>query len=169
MKYNVTKLGSFVLGVTLLVALSACGKVPGAYQGKFKDATTGASLVMEQGGGTLRTSSGREIKAEAKDMEFDQLLEGRAGIYMSKNPTAKTMMDIFWISPKLQTRQSRGGLVWFESEVVHAMLDLEAREKVPFLELIHAESGLVTLDLSTKRWQIGWPANPVHYRMERIH
>ena len=156
---------SFLVG--LLSVASGCGVIPHAYQGKYVDDGNGVKLELKTSEGMLQLASGRTLQTKAENLSFDKLQQGIAGIYVILNPASKDILEIHWISPRAETRREEGGLIWFESEVLYSFLDLNSRDTVDSLALVHCENGTVLLDPPTKRWQIGCPAGALTYQLRR--
>lgn len=161
------KLSQWLLIGVVVLSTVACGKIPSAYQGDFVDAAQGAKVSLGGDSGTLSTSDGRALEAKANDLNFDNLQEGKVGIYLSQNSANGNLTDVYWIAPNMATKQEAAGLVWFSSEVMYTIMDSKREDKVASIEFFHCKDGMVMLDTSTKRFQLGCPAGPLHYNMVR--
>jgi hypothetical protein len=154
--------------VMALALLGACGGIPSAYQGNFRDESLGVDLQLGSSEGTLTDSQNPPIKTEAMALAFDALAKGKPGIYLRKNPAREDLIDIYWIQPRFQEKQEGGGLVWYPSDVYYTLVSTTQKEKVNELKMLRSDQGLVTLEPSTKAWQVGWPAHPTEYHFHRV-
>jgi len=161
------KLSQCLLMVLVVLSAVACGKIPDAYQGNFEDTTQGASISLSGNGGVFTTSDGRKLESDATDLSFENLQEGKTGIYVNANSQDNKLLDIFWIAPNIASKQEGGGMVWFQSEVIYTLMDSKKENAVPNIEFFHCKDGTVMLDISTQKFQLGCPANPLHYNMLR--
>ena len=155
-----------VLATILLATSSACGVIPSEYRGKYQD-SNGARLELKSRKGVFQDASGRKIVAKADDLKFENLLKGEAGIYVSPNTVSGDKLELYWVNPAIETRQEAEGLVWFNSEIIYTLFDMNQKEKVSEIEFYHCGDGTVLLDTAQKLWQIGCPANPDFYRLVR--
>lgn len=165
-KWNLQSISQMAL-VAVVVALGACGEIPSAYRGYFRDNRNSTSLKMKANKGVL-TSPNEIIESKARALEFKHLLAGEAGIYVRANPTNEKLLDVFWIKPNMNTRQAAGGMVWYETDVYYSLFDARLKDKVSTIRLLHSGQGTVMLEEATELWQVGWPANPMEYEFTRI-
>jgi len=107
-------------------------------------------------------------ESKAEDKSYDAMAEGKAGIFVSTNPSNERMTDVFWVNPNLASKQAVEGFVWYQSEVIYTVMDAKREEKVPSIQLIHCRDGMVMLDIASKRMQLGCPAGPVNYNAIRV-
>lgn len=154
-------------GILLAAALSACGKVPEGYQGKYQDTATGAKLTLESTSGAINLSSGREIKGDFSKLEFDGLIEGKPGIYLRTLSTDDKMNEVFFLFPRKETRKEEAGFVWLNAEILYSRMSADQKEKVQQLKMIHCEDGVLMLDLPTKTWNGGCPTGATQYDFVR--
>lgn len=146
----------------------ACGKIPAAYQGVFVDQAQGVKITLTGSGGSIETNSdGRKFEAKAEEYTFDNLMAGKAALYVGVNPSNQNMSDVWWINPDLATKQSVEGFVWFQTEAIYTLLDTKREDKVPSVQFFHCRDGVMMLDVATKRVQIGCPAGPRYYNLVR--
>ncbi len=157
-----------LLLTVLAFMLSACGGIPAAYQGEFRDDALGASMKLSGSEGIFTESDGLAIKTPAIALSFEALMKGKPGIYLRKNPVRQDLIDVYWIQPRFTERQEAGGLVWYPSEVYYTLVSKTQKQKVPSIKMIFSEEGMVTLEPGTKSWQVGWPAQPVEYNLRRL-
>ncbi|MCM2279907.1 MAG: hypothetical protein NDJ89_17670 [Oligoflexia bacterium] len=155
--------------VTLLIglALSACGKVPKGYNGKFADAATGAKLTLEGSQGSLVTTDGRTLEAKAKALDFEALVKGEPGIYLRALADDEKKSEVFWIFPKQETRKQEFDFVWVEAEVLYSRFTAEKDEKVQQFKMIHCTDGMILLDLPSRSWNGGCPDTALEYDFVR--
>jgi len=166
MKKAFGSLNNLILVVALAV-LSACGGVPSAYQGEFRDDALGATLKLSGSSGTFSDPTGVAITTPAMALAFEALAKGKPGIYLRKNPVRKDLIDIYWIQPRFSEKQEAGGLLWYPGDVYYTLVSVGQKGKVSELKMLHATDGLVTLEPSTKSWQVGWPASPTQFNFRR--
>ena len=148
--------------------VSACGVIPKEYRGEYVDAATGTSLKLTRGKGVLLTADGRELKVKADEIDFERVASGKPGLLVDSNPVEGNLLEVFWVIPDLTTQQEGAGLVWFDAEVLYTQFDTTAKDKVPGFPMFHCRTGAVMLDTLTKRWQIGCPAGPALYQLNRV-
>ena len=153
--------------LSLVFVLGACGAIPSQYRGSYQGSN---GTILKLGGTNGVLTSQREIiKSKAKPMEFQDLLEGLPGIYVRPNPTNPKLLDVFWLRPKMQTKQEGGGMVWYTSEIYYSLFDATQKKvKANTVRLIHSDEGSVMLDLQTGLFQVGWPASPREVVFTRI-
>ncbi|MGE0616750.1 MAG: hypothetical protein AB7P04_14050 [Bacteriovoracia bacterium] len=158
------------LSVLALMALaSACGKIPSAYQGSFRDAASGTQLTLQSGSGTLTFADGRILTAKAADLQVNALLKAQAGIFVTvPDASEKNHLDIFWVSPDANSKREEGGLVWFRAEVLYAAADSKQKTPVEGIPMFHCLEGTVLIDSVTGNWEIGCPAKATRYEMQRV-
>ena len=165
------KKAKLIGSLALLVALSACGKIPSSHQGDFVDAPTGTKLKLGSGSGTLTFPDGRLLESKAQDLKFEALLKAQTGIYVEvpseANPDRKEA-DLFWLSPNAESRREEAGLIWFDSEVLYSRIAMKEKEKVEAIDMFHCTNGSVLLDTVSKRFQIGCPVDPDEYHLKRV-
>ena len=161
------KVQNFLIAATLLI-LTSCGVIPESYRGDFEDASAGIKVTLEANKGKMQFSDGQILESDASDLTFEQLLAGKAGIYVSKNPTNENLLDVFWIRPNLASRQESAGLVWYQSEVLYGLMDASRKDPVISVALVHCVDGGVMLDGPTQNWQVGCPAAPKNYQLSRV-
>lgn len=155
-----------LLGVLLAVALSACGKIPDAYQGTFTDKATATQLVLGSTEGSLKIGA-REIKGTASDVQYDALVESKAGIYIRPSQSNANIVEVFWLQQRKETRKQEADFVWEESEVLYTRMDTKASGKVQQFKMIHCVNGLIMIDLVTKTWEGGCPSGTTEYDFVR--
>jgi len=159
---------TFQLSVLGLL-IGACGSnVPPSFRGQFVDARTGSKLELSSDSGTFTDSTGRVVKADKKQLDFEDLQKGKAGIYMRQNPVNKNLLELYWVQPNLATKEEAGGMEWFHAEVLYFRMDIRTEEKVDLITSVHSLEGVVTLDIPTKLWQIGWPAGSEVFEFKRV-
>ncbi|OFZ18961.1 MAG: hypothetical protein A2X94_13510 [Bdellovibrionales bacterium GWB1_55_8] len=158
----------YSIGLALVVIGTACGVIPSEYRGEFRDSESGASLKLKGRKGVFQTADGRKIESKAKDLEFEKLAQAQGGIYVSSDPGSDSILEVYWVSPDVASRQEAAQLVWFRSEVIYTELNLKTKDKVNTLEFFHCREGTILLDLPTKRWQMGCPGNADYLRMQRV-
>ncbi len=152
----------------LALSVSACGKIPSAYQGDFVDSATGTRLELSGGSGTLTFPGGRKLEAGSIDLKWDALLEGKPGIYISKAKGAdERWLDLYWVNADLSSKREEAGLIWYTAEVLYTMADTKAKDKVATIPMFHCMQGTVMLDSVQKLWQVGCPAGATRYAMQR--
>ena len=166
MKFFVTK----ILGLVGLVFLGACGGVvPENYRGEFVDVPSGTRLLLESSGGTLFFTTGRKIEASAKELSFSQLMTGEVGIYTRDSPKEpERLLEVFWISPKLNSRTEDEGHVWFESEVAVTQLLKSTSRPVGRVNFTYCENGKIQLDKPTQYWLIGCYEDARYFEFDRV-
>ncbi|MEK6579800.1 MAG: hypothetical protein AABZ55_11285 [Bdellovibrionota bacterium] len=167
---NLNKLKKLSVVVAAVIFTSACGKIPKQYRGQFADTATGAQLTLESSKGTIKVADGRVIETEAKDFEFESLVKGEAGIYVSMNETHKNLVEVYWLEPRAASRQEAAGITWFEAEVLYTRMDTDLKEEVKSFEIFHCREGNVMVDIPTHLWQAGCPSgkDTLHYNMIRV-
>ena len=146
-----------ILALALIILMQACGQIPSQYQGDYLDRSSGAQLNLAGNKGTL-VSDGRTLMADAKPTDVKKISTGEGGIYIRPNPTNKDLLDVYWLNPKMATRQEESGLIWFDTEVLYGRFDKRVKDKVSTLKMIHSDQGNVMIDVPTGQWQVGWPA-----------
>lgn len=156
-----------LLSLVLAAAFSACGKIPDAYQGKFQDLASGAKLDLGGSSGELTFTSGRQIKSDAADLDFEKLLKGEPGIYLRSTSDNADEVEVFWLLPHKETRKQEFDFVWLESEVLYSRMNIKLKDKVQQMKMLHCENGMVMLDLPTKTWNGGCPAGASEYDFVR--
>lgn len=167
MKNAKTTLFSPTLLLLLSVCLGACGKIPSPYRGNYVDSATGARLQLDRSSGTLISANGRVLKADANSLDYQALSKGEAGIYLRSNSSNPDQIEVFWLTPKLESRHEEYGLIWFEAEVLYSRMDANAKNTVQSLEAIHCEDGMLMLDTPSKTWNGGCPAKRTDYHFVR--
>ncbi|MEK6704194.1 MAG: hypothetical protein AABZ06_00225 [Bdellovibrionota bacterium] len=157
-----------LIGLAIFSAAAiGCGVIPSAYRGKFQDNAKGAVLELKAGDGMLMLAGGSVMESKAKNLKFEQLMKGQQGIYVSENPAVDGALDVYWVNPDVTTKQQDGDLAWYKSEVVYTVLNVKVKA-VDEIELLRCQDGTILLDLPTKRWQVGCPANPEYYKFQRV-
>lgn len=149
------------------LAFSSCGKIPEGYRGKFRDTATGTQVTLNMASGALAFPSGRLIESDASDADFEDLLESKPGIYVRPHAEKPDLVEVFWFNPKPQTRKEESGFVWLEAEVLYSRMNSKDEDKVQQFKMIHCENGMVLLDLPSKTWNGGCPADPIEYDFVR--
>lgn len=157
-----------VAGAVMLLALSACSKIPSAYRGNFKDNSSGAKLELNSGSGKMTFADGRVLDSDASELTYQDLITGKGGIFVRENPFNHAMVEGFWVNPNLATKQTAQGLTWFQSEVIYLLLNSELKDKVPGISFLHCTNGTVILDDLTKTFEAGCPASHDTFDMVRI-
>lgn len=155
-----------LLGILAALALSACGKIPDAYQGTYTDKATATKLTLGASEGSL-TLSGREIKGSAEDVQYDALVESKPGIYIRPSQSNANVIEVFWLQQRKETRKQEADFVWEESEVLYTRMDSKASGKVQQFKMIHCVNGMIMLDLATKTWEGGCPSGTTEYDFVR--
>jgi len=168
MNNSISKMLLAATFLTLLLGAVGCGTIPSAYRGNFEDTTNNVKLTLEASGGTFTTADGRKIVSDTLSLTSDNLIEGLPGIYTTLNPVYQNRLEIYWVNPDLNTRTQEGGLMWFNAEVFYTLLDINQEDNVDEMEFFHCDQGKVMIDVPTKRWQIGCPADPDYYRLVRV-
>lgn len=156
-----------LIGILLALALSACGKIPSAYQGKYLDAATGTKLSLEGNAGLLNLNSGRQVKGDATALEFQALVEGKPGIYLRSMSEDKNSIEVFFLFPRKETRKEEAGFVWLQAELLYSRMNANQKDKVQQLKMIHCEDGLLMLDMPSKTWNGGCPTGATQYDFVR--
>lgn len=165
---------SLILGFVLVTLggamLTGCKAVPRAYRGSYEDAASGVRLRLKANRGTFVTADGRALSMKTEPLKFENLAKGEAGIYVERFESGGDVAqaEVNWIVPDPGSRKEEAGMVWFDSEVIFARLDLSGRGKAEGLELMHCARGQVTLDMVSKTWQVGCPEGEKQYRLTRI-
>jgi len=165
---QMSTLTKFLLLGLVAGALSACGVIPKAYRGEYVDEAKGARIQLQSKKGRFIGADGAKVEAKALDLGFDGLSEGKSGIYVAPNPVQGSVLDVFWIEPAAATRQSAGGLVWFEADVLYAGLDAAKGSKVSSFDVMRCAQGTVLLDTQTRHWQVGCPAETESFHFVRV-
>ena len=148
---------------------NACGSIPKAYQGYYKDVQSSATLELKGGEGTFVDESGQQMKSKAFALKYKDLDKGKAGIYVNKNVDNDKILEIYWLSPNTNSRQEEAGLIWYDADIIHTFFDarIEKKEEVTAVELVRCSAGRVMLDPEKERWQVGCPAEVHTYQMGR--
>lgn len=159
-----------VVWVLLSSGLSACGGViPSPYRGSYVDSSTGTQLELQKEAGILSFTDGRVLHSSAEEMTFEQLKTLKTGIYVVREPKGQAnLMDVYWISPKLETRSEAAGLLWLDAEVVFTTMRSDVEQEVQQLALMHCTQGRIMLDIPKTRWQAGCPAGATYFNMKRV-
>jgi hypothetical protein len=145
----------------------ACGKVPSSYIGGFADPEKGATLKIEQNDWTF-SGGGRSLVSKSQDLKFEEIVQGKAGVYIQKNSLNDKILEVYWMNPNLASRFDGAGKVFFTGELIYTQLSSEAKDKVNEINLFHcATGGQLELDTATQRILMGCPAGPTTYRMLR--
>jgi hypothetical protein len=150
----------------LAVASVGCGVIPSAYRGNFVDSNTGATLSLTGTSGVFQTES-KTYTDKATDLKYENLLQGKPGIYVAMSPGDRNELEVYWLAPDFATAQQAAGIMWFQSDVIQTLVDRNQKQKVREIELTQC-TGTVMLDLVNKNWQVGCPADPTHYLMRRV-
>lgn len=143
---------------SLALMFSACGKIPTAYQGVFVDASSGTRLELTSDSGKFADSSGRAIDEKAYSLDFKDLAGAQPGIYVQPNPANANEILVYWLRPDLTSRREEQGFVWLTSEVFYTRMNIQLKDKVPQIEMIHCMNGLLMLDTPSQTWNGGCPA-----------
>ena len=155
----------------LLIAVgllaSGCGLVPREYRGSFRDVQQNVSAEIKARKGTFVTADGRVLALKADSSDFERVASGKAGILVETNAYSGFLLDSFWVSPRMETYSSAGGLAWFDAEVLYTQFDSRVKDPVRSLRFFHCVNGQVLLDLEQQRWQMGCPAGPAYYELRR--
>ena len=147
----------------------ACGKIPDAYQGNFKDVTNNVSVTLGSNDGSVTLADGRKIEAKADDGSFDNLSKAAAGIYIRDNSENKNLKEVIWLNPNAATKQTDSNMVWFDSEVFFAIIDTTVKDKVQALEFSHFLKGEVEFDSGSKDLEVGCPVGAESIKATRIN
>ena len=157
-------------GVAFAVLLAGCGGViPSPYRGIYVDGPSGTRLELQKEAGILTFADGYVAQASAQDLSFAELLNLKPGIYVFQDPKKhKTMMEVYWISPKAETKSEQAGLLSVNAEVAFTTMRSDVEEEVQQLPLTHCFKGRVMLDLVKQRWQAGCaPGEATYFDMKR--
>jgi hypothetical protein len=157
----------WILTVTLALALGACGAIPSAYRGNYQG-SNGALLKLGGTKGTMTKSNSEVLASKVRPLAYADLEKGLPGIYVQPNPTNPKLLDIFWLRPKLETKQSQAGITWYTTEIYYSLFDANQKAKLESVRLIYSNEGTVMLDGPTKTWQVGWPPSPRQVVFTRI-
>ncbi len=153
----------------VLGLLTACGEVvPEAYRGEFVDAASGAKLQMNAESGVYQETSGRIVKARTHEISFEELRKGASGVFMRDNPTNAQILEVYWVSPDLTTKQEAGGIESYQAEVFFFRMEKSKQTKIDLLNTVHSREGIISLDVPTSQWQIGWPAGSSLLEFRRV-
>lgn len=153
MNFNFLKL----LGLALVI--TGCGDaIPEAYRGSFIESGSGAGLQLGSQSGTYKEMSGRQLEGRSYKMTFQDLQKGKSGVYFRDHPDNKNLLELFWLNPDLTTKQEAKGIQWFQAEIFYFRMDRNKSGKIDILQTIHSAEGIVSLDLPTSTWQVGWLA-----------
>lgn len=156
----------FVLAAGIIVS-GCAGDIPEAYRGDYVDATRGATLKLEKNSGSLTTPDGRQIAGETDPVGYEGLAKGEAGFFYTENKDKKRLIDVYWIKPDKNSRQTDANLVWMNSEVIYTVFDPKIEKEVQGLEMLYCRDGRIMLDPVAKLWQVGCPAGPVYFDFTR--
>jgi hypothetical protein len=149
------------------IALAGCGSdgdVPSAYQGVFQD-PSGVKLDLTSSAAQL-VVEGKTLKMAVAPISYDKLFAGQAGFYIYQEKDSK-LMDVYMVTPDLSTKKDAGGIVYYTTDIIYLQIDLNQKNPVPAITLVHADQGTVMLDTQTKTWQAGWPAQANEYSLVR--
>ena len=151
------------------MTLSACGQsIPDAYRGSFVDSKTGARLQLDSGSGSYSEVSGRKLESKTAELAFVDLRKGQSGVYMRDLPANQNIAELYWVNPDLSTKQEAGGVEWFRAEVFYFRMDKTVKDRVNIIQTVHSLEGIVSLDVPTSQWQIGWPAGSDLLQFKRV-
>ena len=159
---------AIVCGVSML-AMAACshdGSVPDAYRGTFQN-SSGVQLTLSDSNATLQVN-GKTIQGAVAPIDYNKLSQGQAGYYIDQIKN-DSVMDVYWITPNASTRQENGGLIYYTTDIVYMKIDLNQKNPVPAITLVHAADGEVMIDTQSKTWQAGWPAHADQYDLVRAN
>lgn len=156
-----------LLATALTLSGVACNEIPKAYRGSFQDRATGTQLQLKASKGLITFTDGRSMQVKATALTFQGLSEGKTGIFVRPNPTHSQMTEMFWVNPRISTRQENQGFVWFESEVLYTLMDNRSKEQISSFDIISCTNGTVMLDTTTQELEVGCPSGPMTFSMER--
>jgi hypothetical protein len=169
MKNKLSLVFSAPILVAMLVALSSCGKVPSSYQGTFVNQASGAKLELNGSEGKYTESTGRQLSAEAQSLQFDALLQAKAGLYMIPVQNSSKDSELVWIVPDAASRQEYPNVtVWYKAELLQSRINNETKDTVPSITIEHCMDGTVQLDLQSKTFIKGCNATAVPAIFTRV-
>ncbi len=155
--------------IAVVFTTVACGsKIPSAYQGNFADSKAGVKLALTDSKATMTFSDGRVLTGDAADLKYADLLAGKAGVFVRANAADASEQDVFWVNPNVATKQAQEGMVWYTSEVIYTLMNVQAKDKVPNIQFFHCLDGQILLDSTNQSFQLGCPAGPDNYNAVRV-
>ena len=153
--------------VTLLLLVSACGKIPDAYRGDYVDPAQGATMNLTGTEGAVTLQGGRQLKANAEPLEFDALSQAKPGIYLRTLVFDPNVLEVFFLFPKNESRKEESGFVWMESEIFYSRMNAQQENAVPEIKMLYCERGTLLLDVPSKTWNGGCPPLSTQFEFKR--
>lgn len=150
----------------VILSLGGCKGVPSEYKGTFVDQSQGATLTVK-GTEWIFQSKRHSLKGSVGEANFEKIQKGKPGIFVRPYPGRADLVEIFWLNPRVGSLREGGGLSWMETEVAYAVLDAQVEEKVQSFDMVFSDRGQITLEASSKEWQVGWAAGAEDYHFER--
>lgn len=165
---NLLKLA--VVSVLAAVILGACGadndNIPKAYQGTFQG-QNGEMLILS-GSKAQLSIEGKTLSANVAPLSYKTLLVGQPGFYIYQENKDDKVLDVYWITPNVATKKEEGGIVYYTTDIVYTQIDLNQKNAVQSVTIVHSDVGTVMLDSQSKEWQAGWPEHSETSNLVRV-
>ncbi|MFN7683843.1 MAG: hypothetical protein ACK5QT_00315 [Oligoflexia bacterium] len=163
--------------VILVLAGTACGKIPSEYRGKFGE-TSGEVLLELQSQGGVWTRKGalpngeNEVREfEAKALEFESLARGEAGIYLRSidaGAGSDEELEVFWVDPDRSSLRDDYGFISMRARVIYTRILASPKSEVQSLTIRVCESGQVLVDRVSRSFNGGCPGDSRLVTLSRI-
>jgi hypothetical protein len=149
------------VSLVALLAGTACGKIPMAYQGTYVDHARGARIDLGADSGTfLRPSSGGGVqgpalKMQAQGVNLAALSSGAPGLFLKGAEGQGSEIEVYWLWPRAETRKESQGWVTLEAEVLYTTLNSSSRQKITGIQVRYCTNGHIAIDTVGGRFNGG--------------
>lgn len=164
------RLLSFFLAVffSALPTVARADDFPKDFVGIYADAS-GTQFELKSGSAKLKIG-GTEFKADADTIEsakiFAKLLKGETKIYIEKGLPSVYDLEAYWVIPDQKSKVQYGDVVYFKASVVYFRIPRNGSGTT--MTVLRSDDAMVSLDMLTKRWQVGWGERRTVYTLNRV-
>jgi hypothetical protein len=172
MDISMKRLFSLVLAtVFFLLPLTVnADDIPKGFVGTFADAG-GVQLELKSGSAQFR-AGGASFKSDIDTIDsvklFGKLLKGETKIYIERPAPAVNDLAVYWVMPDQKTKVQYGDVVYFKATVIFWRIPDRRTGQANAITVLRSEDAMVSLDTTTKRWQIGWSEKKTVYILNRV-
>lgn len=157
------------VGVTLVLGLGACGKIPKEFRGRYIDDTHGMTLELKAQGGAWAKEGGAPREFQAKAMKVESLARGESGIYLrSIGDEDSGSLEVFWVQPDPSTIQEQYGFVSLRAQILYTRFKLGNRIFTDSILARFCDEGQILVDRSTQAFTGGCPADSILLQLRRV-
>lgn len=154
--------------VSALPTVARADDFPKAFTGMFADAN-GNQFELKSGSAKLKIG-GSEVKSDADTIEsakiFARLLKGETRIYIEKGLPSVYDLEAYWVIPDQKSKVQYGDVVYYKSTVIYFRIPRNGAGTT--ITVLRSDDAMVSLDLLTKRWQVGWGERRTVYTLNRV-